>query len=790
MAGANYMGGKRYVAMLLKGCNTGWNWFIVIRSAARARAKNTTGCVQKRFFGQQRLNLALRKLEAGLGVRTRIPKSTAISAISFAHAKNPDNLPGFIPEPIRVAPCTPTSRSRLSKLNEDEAVSSTRSSSILEALDTKEPVSLRAAMDKILTLPDLAGLSNQTVPRSRPCLRSKRQKPSPPSSPCGKRQKRQKFSSPLPPSSAPRTASSPISIDFLSEEGSGDWGKNWDGAFEQNMKNEGCEDGAPLLNSLTSCIIIISSNRLRPTFPLLTYRHESHHFLTATASFLSPQEQHVRSSHRNIRYPLIPSSGLSTASVVPGNIPRGQQQQDESQLRFSFSGNIFDYEDPWKAVGLILGIEEAPHTPLRTRNFHAMLAELPSDPAFGRDSGFDTGSGSSCDSLFSGDSLDSVVTSGSRTMLNSRSSGACDATPEFPYQSGQAVHSDVDLGNEEDTLDKEMDDHTAHDADDSYKFSPLSIHSAHSAITLLVQLRPVTPENQVIRQSFHLRSPLEPMPSSSYSIFDTQISKPSSPLKGVHCSFNHYPFSSQSNATMPFSTSFPVTNPTPTVFTEHPSRSYHQIPVRTFAARSSKRVTFRKTFGGSEEKPPELSFSSPPNSYIRGSRIGPTFGVSVSPAPATTARILGPSYVLNTQLNGVPVAEIDHSVMEGDGEDMIPAGPNSDKDLKTIQSSHFPRETLLSLTAHPEMDMGHDTDVRKIYEEKLSGSQFSTQETASNSIREKSGDHTFSTRETTLTPTPGAVHNVDVQCVNEGEVVVGAICRGPDLFADDELDSD
>ncbi|KAL0574048.1 hypothetical protein V5O48_007912 [Marasmius crinis-equi] len=48
------------------------------------------------------------------------------------------------------------------------------------------------------------------------------------------------------------------------------------------------------------------------------------------------------------------------------------------KTRFSFSGNVFDYEDPWKAVGLVLGVHKTPETPPRTRDFTAMLAQIPS----------------------------------------------------------------------------------------------------------------------------------------------------------------------------------------------------------------------------------------------------------------------------------------------------------------------------------------------------------------------------------------------------------------------------
>ncbi|KAJ8072659.1 hypothetical protein PM082_016218 [Marasmius tenuissimus] len=55
---------------------------------------------------------------------------------------------------------------------------------------------------------------------------------------------------------------------------------------------------------------------------------------------------------------------------------------DHFMPKFTFSGNVLDYEDPWKAVGLVLGLEKPPHSPLKPRNFTAMLAQIPSpDPS-------------------------------------------------------------------------------------------------------------------------------------------------------------------------------------------------------------------------------------------------------------------------------------------------------------------------------------------------------------------------------------------------------------------------
>ncbi len=48
-----------------------------------------------------------------------------------------------------------------------------------------------------------------------------------------------------------------------------------------------------------------------------------------------------------------------------------------SSLQTSFSGNIFDYDDPWTAVGVILGLQSAPSTPTKDMDDTSALAEQP-----------------------------------------------------------------------------------------------------------------------------------------------------------------------------------------------------------------------------------------------------------------------------------------------------------------------------------------------------------------------------------------------------------------------------
>ncbi|KAK0193523.1 hypothetical protein F5146DRAFT_1031082 [Armillaria mellea] len=128
MAGANYMGGKK--------------------NAAKVRSRDAAGRQQKRFFGRQRLNL----LSKRRSINSPTSKNQQQTSISLAHAKQNLTLSlsprGYIPSP-----------SKPWKSKRDGPSSASSSSKVLEALDTSEPMFLRAAMNQILSLPDLAGLS-------------------------------------------------------------------------------------------------------------------------------------------------------------------------------------------------------------------------------------------------------------------------------------------------------------------------------------------------------------------------------------------------------------------------------------------------------------------------------------------------------------------------------------------------------------------------------------------------------------------------------------------------------
>ncbi|KAH9928649.1 uncharacterized protein B0H18DRAFT_1117842 [Fomitopsis serialis] len=165
MAGANYMGGKR--------------------NFARARAKDAAGKAQRNHFGKQRLGVLTKGLSKA---HAEVPQSTdsgvnAVGKISLAHARrdfqkrsgdapvsDDDDAPLLPPQRISG---TPRATRRGPASDNASSVSSksrshTRSSKILKALDAFVPISLRAEMDRIRHIPNLAGLAPK--PERRPHL--------------------------------------------------------------------------------------------------------------------------------------------------------------------------------------------------------------------------------------------------------------------------------------------------------------------------------------------------------------------------------------------------------------------------------------------------------------------------------------------------------------------------------------------------------------------------------------------------------------------------------------------
>ncbi|KAK7032792.1 hypothetical protein R3P38DRAFT_771414 [Favolaschia claudopus] len=137
--GANYMGGKR--------------------NAARARNKDSTGRTQKNHFSRQRLEILSKGLSGRAGSRNSSghgPRAHA-SDIELSHARHHVSwLDGSNGPTTR--PRSPQRKTR-NRNTSHQSSSGSRTSKVLEKLDTTEPLSMQAARDKILAIPDLAGLS-------------------------------------------------------------------------------------------------------------------------------------------------------------------------------------------------------------------------------------------------------------------------------------------------------------------------------------------------------------------------------------------------------------------------------------------------------------------------------------------------------------------------------------------------------------------------------------------------------------------------------------------------------
>ncbi|KAJ3829904.1 hypothetical protein F5880DRAFT_142684 [Lentinula raphanica] len=331
MVGANYMGGKR--------------------NAAKARVRDSAGRAQKRYFGAQRLNLAAnygndrRNNENGpksyLDIVATNGPTKSITDIKFAHARqhtsNPDpQTMGYIPAPIRISPCTPNSRMKLSKLSEDTSSSSsrrTKSSKVLQALDTSEPIALRAAMDKILSLPDLAGVSK---------LIKRKRRQSSSSSPCPRQEsnKRSRVRSPsrLLPSSND-SMSTNVEVSETRQESYSDFEEAID---EPQFNFNVPEEGGLVTNDEHGYYSISTTWNVYPKCPGISHRTRS----SDTSSHQSP-------------------CWISAPKL------------DNPISDCHCDNNIFDYEDPWMAVGVMLGIESTPKRPLKKRDIRKVLAEIP-----------------------------------------------------------------------------------------------------------------------------------------------------------------------------------------------------------------------------------------------------------------------------------------------------------------------------------------------------------------------------------------------------------------------------
>lgn len=187
------------------------------RSAARARSKDTTGRAHKSFFGRQRLEILSNGL-SGVSRRTSRGHGPQASAADIGlahaprHAEPEEHVSYTTLTNVSVPPRTPHAESRRSAAGSCSETRGRRSK-VIEALDENDrrclgscsvgfrintvsfssALSRRLALDRILSIPDLAGLSSRSIKNVIPPRNTVKRRRSPQHSPRsqGERGKRQ-----------------------------------------------------------------------------------------------------------------------------------------------------------------------------------------------------------------------------------------------------------------------------------------------------------------------------------------------------------------------------------------------------------------------------------------------------------------------------------------------------------------------------------------------------------------------------------------------------------------------
>ncbi|KAJ7220182.1 hypothetical protein GGX14DRAFT_389551 [Mycena pura] len=292
--GANYMGGKRR------------------SNAARARSKDTVARAQKHFFTRQRFDVFSKGLsgrsQPGGRASAHGPRATALD-IGLSHARP---QPGTRPDvqnnaphpfdadtPQRMRPECSRERSH----TRSSSASGSRSSKVLEALDTTEPLAMRAAMKKILSIPDLAGLSTHRL-HAESVAEDHTQKSERRPEACetlvqGQARRRMKGLKIIAADTKRKTLWRPYSP-------------------------------SPHTHKLST------SNQ----YPIISLSSHS-------AGFAHDSSQYLISEQNTVREPL------------------------PSTKHFFLRDNLYDYEDPWAAIGVILGFEDAQAANMAEASFYA-----------------------------------------------------------------------------------------------------------------------------------------------------------------------------------------------------------------------------------------------------------------------------------------------------------------------------------------------------------------------------------------------------------------------------------
>ncbi|KAJ7690143.1 hypothetical protein B0H17DRAFT_1201930 [Mycena rosella] len=325
--GANYMGGKR--------------------NAARARSKDATGRVHKNFFGRQRLDILSKGLSGRApsgGSSSGCGPRVSASDIGLSHARHlaPDQntvpVPQFLPPPERKR----TSHTRSSS-------GSIGTSRVLEALDTTEPTAMRAAINKILSIPDLAGLSTRHV--HTPLRGSKRPRAALESD--SRREiKRQKNRTPSPSiqQDAMLDQFEPIAVDVDESD------------YQSSTQDS---DG---YEPIFVCDPVQSS----PSF--LRFNK------AADVSESENKPSVGAPAPRPFNHPSISLSSFSPGIAYNPKRSSPPKRDEHESKKFVLRDNLYDYQDPWNAIGVILGLEDGQDGSMSDENPDEIL-DRPDDKA-------------------------------------------------------------------------------------------------------------------------------------------------------------------------------------------------------------------------------------------------------------------------------------------------------------------------------------------------------------------------------------------------------------------------
>ncbi|KAJ6577469.1 hypothetical protein B0H19DRAFT_1120075 [Mycena capillaripes] len=371
--GANYMGGKR--------------------NAARARSKDMTKRTHKNFFSRQRLDILSKGLSGRIpsgGKPSGLGPRVSASDISLSHARHlaprhedqnhiPMHSPADVSSPSRSPPAKPRNRSHI------RSSSGSRSSKILEALDTTErkllptdlriqvnhclALAMRAAMIKILSIPDLAGLSTHQSSHvhtpSRTGSRSKRTRPIDLETfhPQDREQKRQKT----------RIAQSCSPSDFLQQDQNFEYFDRFESMDVEGDENEDYTmadegDDCYFEPENGSYDPDVGNNTVQSSPPSDAFRQpdNSRPSLNLTLFPKNPPSTPVRHHGTKLlpappKYPFVSLSSHSAGFVHNPLLTSPFKQNNHNTpntKEIVLRANLYDYQDPWSAIGVILGLEK------------------------------------------------------------------------------------------------------------------------------------------------------------------------------------------------------------------------------------------------------------------------------------------------------------------------------------------------------------------------------------------------------------------------------------------------